>query len=113
MEPQTPRRHRPNLTRDQRLQCLTLRSIGWTYEAIARHLNISQHQVQWACHTDHPTPRKRRGRPPVLSEAQVDQLEAFIRASRTNRLMSCLELAAGPFRHWNVSEYAIRNALQR
>ena len=113
--PSTPSRRskHPDLTRDERIQCLTLRSIGWSYEAIARHLGVTQRQVQTASSTDHPTPKKRKGRCPLLSEAQADELEVFICYSRTNRLMSYLHLATGPFAHWGASEYAIRYALRK
>lgn len=115
MEPSTPQRRskRPDLSRDDRLRVQTLRSIGWTYEAIATELNYSQRQVQNACSSDHPTPVKRKGLNPVLSEAQIDELVEFVIHSRTKRLMSYIHLANGPFSHWEVGEYAIRSALRK
>jgi len=113
--PSTPirRSKHPDLTRNQRIQCLTLRSADWTYNAIAHYLGLTQRQVQTACSTDHPTPKKCKGRNATLSEAQVNELKVFICCLRTNRLMSYLHLATSPFTHWNISEYIIRNALRK
>lgn len=114
MPPSTPKRHkRGDLTRDQRLEVLTLRSIDWTYPQIARHLKISERQVQTACQTDHPTPSKRKGRNPFLSSEQVAELVLFVCSSRTNQLMSYILLASGPFTHWGIRQYPIKHALQK
>ena len=56
VEPSTPKRQ-TELTRDSRLKALTLRDIGWKYQAIASHLQCSIRQVQYAC-THRPTPQK-------------------------------------------------------
>lgn len=101
-----------DLSRDQRVQCHTLRSIGWTYADIAAHLQITSRQVQTACAQDHPTPKKRPGRNRILTESQINELETFICLSRTNRLMSYLQLSIGPFAHFGVGQFAIRRALR-
>jgi DNA-directed RNA polymerase specialized sigma24 family protein len=46
------------LTRDERLQILTLRSLNMKYEDIAKHLGVSIRHVQLACHVGHPAPSK-------------------------------------------------------
>jgi ketohexokinase/beta-glucosidase len=58
------------------------------------------------------TPRKRPGRPPVLSEEQIDEIELFVVSSKTGRLMSYLELSV-QFSEFQVGPEAIRSALRR
>lgn len=78
--PSTPRRQ---TNRDVRVAVRTLRDIGWTYAHIAEHLHITSRQVGTAIQA--ATPKKRTGRPPVLTQLQLDELEAFIRYSKRNR----------------------------
>jgi hypothetical protein len=102
-----------HLTRDQRLQVKTLRDAGFPLQDITRLLNVSFHQAQYVSRSEQPvTPRKRKGRPPCLTEEQVNELEVFICSSQTGRLMSYLQLSM-TFSHFGVSEYAIRRALQK
>lgn len=110
--PSTPPRSTPHLTRDQRLQVQTLSLAGHTQKYIADLLTISEGQVRYAIHAEHVTPKKRTGRPRQLSNDQIDELIAYITQSRASRQMSFLRLAEGPFSHWNVGEYVIRNALR-
>ncbi|KAH7047593.1 hypothetical protein B0J12DRAFT_667539 [Macrophomina phaseolina] len=108
-----PKRHKSrDLTRDERLQCLTLRSVGGEYQKIAQKLGCTARQVQHACEAGHPTPSKRTGRRLKLKPHQIDELEAFICSSIENRLLSYSALAYRPFRHFDVSEGAIKNALE-
>ncbi|KAK7184752.1 uncharacterized protein CC84DRAFT_1168678 [Paraphaeosphaeria sporulosa] len=111
-EPPSTPRHR-YLSRDERIAARALRQAGHTYTFIANQLSCTERQVAYAITRDCVTPKKRSGRPPRLSDAQVDQLEAFIRSSNSNRQLSYLQLAQGPFQHWNVGEYTIRSALRR
>ncbi|KAI0999479.1 hypothetical protein K3495_g8717 [Podosphaera aphanis] len=107
------RSYRARTTRDQRLQAKTLRSTGLTYLQISRQLGISHRQVQTIITSDDINPGKSTGRRSVLSEEQVDELEAFVCSSATNRQMAYLELAIGPFQHWGVSEKVIGSVLKK
>ena len=74
-----------DLTRDQRIQILALRGIGWTYDQIASSLQCTRRQVQDACEAGHPTPTKRSDRPSLLSPDQIKTLIEFICTSFQNR----------------------------
>ncbi|KAI1006730.1 hypothetical protein K3495_g1484 [Podosphaera aphanis] len=100
------------LTRDQRLQVLTLNTAGHTQQFIANHLNVTRRQVGYAIAHGCPTPKKSSGRRPRLSKEQIDELESFVRSSEDGKYMSYLQLANGPFGHWNVSESVIKRALK-
>ena len=67
-----------DLKHDQRIQVLLLHEIGWTYNKIATQLEVTRHQVQYACEAGHTTPAKRLGRPSVLSSNQIQTLVEFI-----------------------------------
>ncbi|KAF2621091.1 hypothetical protein BU25DRAFT_484018, partial [Macroventuria anomochaeta] len=45
-------------------------------------LKITERQVRYAIASDQVTPRRRSGYPHTLTDAQVDELEAYIRSSR-------------------------------
>ena len=77
----TPKRKQ--LTRNQRLQILTLHQAGWGIDAIHAHFqlylsNLSLRQIEYTCQFTHPTLKQRSGRPPLLNEEQKNQLIAFI-----------------------------------
>ena len=99
-----------DLTCDQRLMVLTCRSLGMKYEEIAAHLHITQRQVQHACEAGHPTPKKRSGRPRILTEEQTDQLIKFVTSSSYTRRLPLHEVAR--LFQPKVSEKAIRHALK-
>jgi hypothetical protein len=86
--PTTPRTNSIRLGRDDRTRILTLRSGGYTYGQIVDHLpGITYRQVQYTCQSGIYTPRKARGQPPKLSDAEVDDIINFIISSkRTRRL---------------------------
>ena len=80
-EPSTPTKQ-TELSRDLRLKAITLHEIGWRYQAIAKHLNITIRQVQYACAT-RPTPQKRQcGRKPSLDNESSQILVNFVTASQ-------------------------------
>ena len=83
----------PHLSRDERLQVLTLRSKNLSYNQIAVRLGITKNQVHYTIDQGHPTPKKKTGRPPLLDEDQVQDLVAFVCASRQNRRMPLTRVA--------------------
>jgi len=109
MAPSTPKKRR--LNRDQRLQIRAVRQAGHTYEDIALQMRVTVRQVEYACHAERPTPKKRSGRPPKLTEWQTQVLIQFVISSKKARLMTYLQLAM--YFAWGVTEYAIRSALRR
>jgi hypothetical protein len=71
MFPSTPKRHQ--LTRDEHLRIQTLYEAGWKFDAIHAHLRpyiqgLSLRQIEYTCQFTHPTPQKRSGRPPLLTD---------------------------------------------
>lgn len=88
-----------------------------SFRAISRHLSaineepITLRQVQYAC-THRLTPKKRPGRPPELTEEEVDELELFVCSSKTGRLMSYLKLSMA-LPHLNASSDQIKAALYK
>jgi transposase len=110
--PSTPQHSKASdLSRDERVQILTLRQIGWTYAQIVKHTGCTRHQIEYTCQSSHPTPRRRSGRPPLLTEAQVEELIEFVCASKANRRMAYRQIpkALG----WSYTDYAIRYALRK
>ncbi|KAH7110183.1 hypothetical protein EDB81DRAFT_588479, partial [Dactylonectria macrodidyma] len=61
--------------------------------------------------TTQAIPRRRPGRPPILTTAQVEELIEFVCASKNGRRMAFDQIprALG----WSCSEYAIRYALRK
>ncbi|EEQ29626.1 conserved hypothetical protein [Microsporum canis CBS 113480] len=101
----------PYLTRDLRLQVLTLHEHGFSYTQIAKAKGLTYRQVYYTCKQGVPSPRKRTGRPPTLSEEQVKILVNYVCASLKNRQLSFDELAEKlPF---GVGAYTIRSALRK
>lgn len=109
--PSTPQRSRP-LTRDQRLQVLTLHRAHNNPTFIAKFLRITLAQVKYTVRSGHVSPKKSKGATPKLNSTQVDELEKFVCSSPEARQMSYLELASH-FSKWNVAEEAIKNALKK
>jgi hypothetical protein len=68
--PATPKKRQ--LTRDEGIQILAFRRLRMTYEAIAKQFrNISPRQVEYLIQKGHPTPRKRSGQPPFITDEQL------------------------------------------
>jgi transposase len=112
MFPSTPKRHQ--LTRDERLRIQTLYEAGWKFDAIHAHLrshiqSLSLRQIEYTCQFTHPTPQKRSGRPPLLTEEQKNELIAFLRTSKITRRLSYLQLAL----HFNWGVDAVKGCLER
>ena len=101
----------PDLTRDQKRDCQLLHSIGWSYSQIHKKTSFTLNQVAHACQDLRATPRKRGGRPLILSQAQVEELVEFVCASAKNRRMSFTQLAE--VMDFGVKKQAIRSALLR
>ena len=95
------------MTRDQRIQVQILRNAGWKYSEIAEHLQVSYRQVEVSCQKQ-VTPKKRRGRPSVITDEMRQELVAYVCQSKRTRRMTHMELADAL--GWNVSEDAIRRA---
>lgn len=82
-----PSPHHRYASRDERIRIHTLRNEGYMYKLIAERVGCTERQVGYAL--SHPlTPKKRSGRPPKLTEAQVDELLRFATTSPRGRLMS-------------------------
>jgi hypothetical protein len=73
------------LMHDQKRDCQLLHSIGWSYPKIERHTGFTYNQIGKACRESQSTPRKKSGRPPVLTQAQVEELVEFVCTSSKNR----------------------------
>ncbi|KAH7418645.1 hypothetical protein BKA64DRAFT_555014, partial [Cadophora sp. MPI-SDFR-AT-0126] len=102
----------PELTRDQRRDIVLLHAIGWSYSRIQAYLpfNPTIRQIYYACNT-RATPKKKSGRPPALTQAQIEELVEFVCASKANRRMSYAQLAT--VLDFGVKKDAIRTALAK
>jgi transposase len=96
-------------TRDQRLQAQTLREIGFTYHQIQEQLGLTLDQVRYAVH-HRLTPQKRKGRPSKLNQEEVDEIIAWVCASKTNRRTPWVHIPI--ILELNVSYYCVRTALR-
>ena len=109
------------LTRDQRLEVLTLHRAGFTCKAISDYFKekrsclVTIRQCQWAINAGHPTPQKKghNDRKALLSKEQIDKIEAYICSSKAARFTSFLRLATGPLADLQVSGDCIRKALYK
>ncbi|RKF64439.1 hypothetical protein OnM2_018090 [Erysiphe neolycopersici] len=113
--PQSPRpqKYAKRLTRDKRLQVRTLAQEGLTYNVIAKRLDITHRQVQYAMNTAKLTPKKSSGRNSSLTSAQMDELENFITSSAEGRQMSYFEISNLVFPHLGVSEKVIEREMKK
>ena len=88
----------------------TLAREGYSYQKIARRLQVTYHQARYAANAVHLSPKKSSGRPLVLSCEQVDDIEAFVTSSPEQRQLTYFELAYAHFSHFRVSEKVIQRA---
>lgn len=101
-------------TRDQRRDIRLLHDIGWSYKQISEQLDFHPtfRQIKYAVKDPvRATPKKKTGRNPVLTQAQVEDLVFFVCASAQNRRMSYAQLAE--VMDFGVRRWAIRSALLR
>jgi len=101
-------------TRDERKDIRLLHEIGWSYRQSREHLPFhpTYDQIKYACKpSSSATPKKKSGRPLILSQAQVEELVLFVCASSKNRRMSFTQLAE--VMDFGVKRHAIRSALLR
>ena len=113
-----PQRHyTAPLTRDQRLQVQTLRTLQWSYGRIAAHLraslsvNCTEYQVQYAA-SHRITPQKRRCGPKALLNTPTRRrVTDFITSSRRTRRMPFIQVSEEL--HLFVSESVMRRAMQK
>ena len=59
--------------------------LGYSQRIIAQYLDITRHTVLYTQHVYQATPEKSKGRPPKLSNEQMDKIIEFISASKQNQ----------------------------
>ncbi|KAF2279685.1 uncharacterized protein EI97DRAFT_430710, partial [Westerdykella ornata] len=72
-----PHHHHRYLTRDEIVEARALHQAGHSYTFIVNQLNCTKRQVGYAVTKNFVTPKKCSGRLPHLTDAQVDELEAY------------------------------------
>ena len=90
---------------------MTLHNAGHNRNEISSMLSLSYRQVSFIVTRGALAPVSRPKGKLKLTQAQVDELEAFVRLSRKNRQISFLELVY-EFRFWKAGVYAITSALK-
>ncbi|KAI1001991.1 hypothetical protein K3495_g6212 [Podosphaera aphanis] len=91
----------------------TLAREGYSYQKIARRLQVTYYQARYAAKAVHLSPKKSSGRPLVLSSEQVDEIEAFVTSSPEHRQLTYFELAYAHFSHFGIREKVIQRAMSR
>ncbi|KAI0999100.1 hypothetical protein K3495_g9095 [Podosphaera aphanis] len=81
------------LTKEQRVEMKTLAQEGYSYQKIARRLQVTYHQARYTANAVYFSPENSTGRPLVLSSKQVDEIEAFVKSSPEHRQLTYFELA--------------------
>ncbi|EED23145.1 transposable element tc3 transposase, putative [Talaromyces stipitatus ATCC 10500] len=102
LEPSDSRQNSARLNRDERIRVLTLRDAGFTYLQISQQLQISYRQVQYTCQSQQATPKKARGNPPKLSEAEVHHIIEWITSSKRTRQLNL-----------SIGKHALARALKK
>ena len=85
-----------------------LRSIGWSYKAIATHEDVTERQVQYAC--THPaTPKKRSGRPTEMNEDLNQMIIDTATKDKQGRRMFYAQIAI----RLDITEHQVRHRSHR
>ncbi|KAI0991706.1 hypothetical protein K3495_g16481 [Podosphaera aphanis] len=101
------------LTKEQRIEVRTLAREGYSYQKIARRLQVTYYQARYAANAVHLSSEKSSSRPLVLSREQVDEIEAFVISSPEHRQLTYFKLAYAHFSHFGVTEKVIQGAISR
>jgi transposase len=104
-------RYNPWASRDRRQKILLMTHLGYSQRILAQYLDITRRTVLYTQHVDQATPKKSKGRPPKLSNEQMDEFIEFISASKQNRRMGynrVIEIV-----YLIVSKQTLRLALNR
>ena len=110
--PSAPTRRR--LTRDQRRDILLMRRLGYSYEFIAKFLEVTQRAVQYTCQNHSATPQhEKAGRSPSLTKEEGDSVETFVTASKRNRQITYLQVVEALWPDGEVGPESIKSALYR
>ena len=112
--PQTPpplNRGTTQLSRDQRRDILLMHNLKKDDEEIATYLNITLRQVTYTLQTQKATPRKRSGRPGILTPDQIDVLISYVTSSKKTRRLPYQKLSEEL--EFNVSAGTIKRALHQ
>ena len=98
-------------SRDRRQKILLMTDLGYSQHTIASYLNTFRHVVQYTQKTQRATPKKPKGRPPKLTEDQVDEILEFISTSKQNRRMPYYRVV--DVLNLDISRECLSNALNR
>ncbi|KAI1008128.1 hypothetical protein K3495_g116 [Podosphaera aphanis] len=101
------------MTKKHRIEVRTLAREGYSYQKIARRLQVTYHQARYAANAAHISPKKSSGRHLFLSSEQVDEIEALVISSPEHRQLTYFELAYTHCSHFGVNEKVIQRAMSR
>ncbi len=91
--PETSSTRKLRIGHDDRIRITTLRSIGWTYEAIAAYMGCTQRQVQYTVRELKTTPKKHTGRPTSIPQWVIDRIIDFVKESKPGRQLAWSRIA--------------------
>ena len=110
-DPESPQRKRS--TRDIRRDVHLLHDIGWKQKDIATKLSITIDTVRYAIKTRATPQHIKAGRPPKLSNTQVDEIITWISSSTRNRRLPFYRVTAELFPDGEISVDTLRYALKK
>ena len=91
-----------------------MRRLGKTHQEIADFFIINLNGVRYTCRTGQDTPQHNKaGRPPRLSEEEIDQLIEYMRTNVVTRRVTYRELGETCFPEKPVGVEAIKYALNK